>query len=508
MKENNVNTSKIKQEKIEEEIKKLNISLRERIKELTGLCSLAKLTDETDDIEEIFSKFVKEIVPPSIQFPERTIAKIEFDGKTYTNLEKTSKTIKKEGGLHAPIIVMGNQRGNLEVTYTEDYPFIVLFEQNLINSYAEWLGKIVERIEAFNEVTTTRDQLRMVINSASELIVAINKDGTIINWNNAISNLTGIQKRDLSRKSIYQDTYPEGIKPLINIIISSLKKGRNEVSQIQIKDKHNLTRTILCSISLITATNKEKEGIVLIGRDISSNLHLHKDITPGSAYLAYDKEFSYLTKSYESFRDNGYSFLYISRDITNLSQSKLIKDCKTMLLATKNKNIKTENRLDALLNYLKSFLNKKEKLFILIERLDYLCSIHGFENVIKFLYELNDLIRISNNILVLHISSKSFDLQQKSKLEDEFFIYPEIKQELPYLDSKKLDVLRFIASKNSFHHSVYYKMIRNNFSISKKLTKKLIMELEGEGLVRTEQNGRRKLVYVTDKAKDIVQVTV
>ena len=56
---------------VQPKIKKLKLNIKKRIKELDGLYSLGKLMGESINLDEIFVKFVKDIVPPSMQFPDK-----------------------------------------------------------------------------------------------------------------------------------------------------------------------------------------------------------------------------------------------------------------------------------------------------------------------------------------------------------------------------------------------------------------------------------------------------
>ncbi len=120
-------------------------NLKERIKELNGIFSLGKLTEEFNKLEDIYNKSVNIIIPESMQFPEKVFVSLEIESKKYCNIENF-KLIESRKYLSAPIKIFGKQAGELIVAYTEDLPFIDFFEQELINNYAERISKITERI--------------------------------------------------------------------------------------------------------------------------------------------------------------------------------------------------------------------------------------------------------------------------------------------------------------------------------------------------------------------------
>jgi PAS domain S-box-containing protein len=120
-------------------------NLKERIKELNGIYSLGQLAEKFSNLEDIYHEFVSHVVPNSMLFPEKTIVLLEVEGNKYCTIEDHNLG-KNNPYLSAPIMVFDKQAGKLIVTYTEDLPFIDLFEKNLINTFAERISKITERI--------------------------------------------------------------------------------------------------------------------------------------------------------------------------------------------------------------------------------------------------------------------------------------------------------------------------------------------------------------------------
>lgn len=141
-------------EKLSKAKKKLENSeykLKERVKELQGIYSLGLLAESCDKLEDVFDEFVNNIVPESMQFPDKVYVLLDVDKQSYTN-NKKYKLKKNKKYLSQQINVLGMQSGKLIVTYTDDLPFIEIFEQKLIDAYAERLSKIIERLRAEKEL--------------------------------------------------------------------------------------------------------------------------------------------------------------------------------------------------------------------------------------------------------------------------------------------------------------------------------------------------------------------
>ena len=156
--------------KAEEERKKLLLDLGKRVKELNGLYGLGYLTEQVKDLSELFHRFMREIVPESMQFQDQVFAKIELDEKEYCNLEGECNKY-----LFAPIQVKGKKRGGLTIGYTENLPFTEDFEQKLVDGYAERLGNIIERMETEEELQKLLDELELRVKEKTKDLTEANE---------------------------------------------------------------------------------------------------------------------------------------------------------------------------------------------------------------------------------------------------------------------------------------------------------------------------------------------
>ncbi len=132
--------------KVEKELQESENILKERIKELNGTYSLGLLAEKFQEQEDIYNDFVNIIAPKSMQFSEKVFVSLEVEGKRYCNIEDFD-LLPTWKYLSAPINILGKPQGELIVAYTEDLPFIDYYEQKLIESYAERISKISERMK-------------------------------------------------------------------------------------------------------------------------------------------------------------------------------------------------------------------------------------------------------------------------------------------------------------------------------------------------------------------------
>ena len=136
-------------------------ALRERVKELSCLYSMAQVDDRKGISLEGVLKGIAHLLPPAWQYPEITAGRIVLDGRIYS-----TPGFQTDGQQqHANIAVNGRLRGRVEVAYLEEKPELdegpfLKEERNLIDAIARQVALIIERREAEEERTKLQEQLR------------------------------------------------------------------------------------------------------------------------------------------------------------------------------------------------------------------------------------------------------------------------------------------------------------------------------------------------------------
>ena len=147
-----------------EELEYVSNRLRERIKELNCLYDISSLRYGTNfSLDEVLQAVV-DFIPPAIQYPEITCARIRFD--RYDFITKNFKDTKWK--LSQEIKVNNERIGTLEVCYLEEKPELeegpLLKEtKKLITAIAENIAQIVERDWAEIEIRKCRNKIEELI---------------------------------------------------------------------------------------------------------------------------------------------------------------------------------------------------------------------------------------------------------------------------------------------------------------------------------------------------------
>ena len=138
--------------------------LRERIKELNCLYDISSFRDDTGFSLDAVLQAVVDFIPPAIQYPEITCARLVFgryEIKT-KNFRDTKWKMSRE------ISVADKWTGTLEVCYLEEKPELeegpfLKEAKNLIKAVAESIAKIIEREEAEDAIRKHQDHIEALL---------------------------------------------------------------------------------------------------------------------------------------------------------------------------------------------------------------------------------------------------------------------------------------------------------------------------------------------------------
>jgi hypothetical protein len=157
-----------------EELGLVSHRLRERIKELNCLYDISSFRDATDFSLDAVLQAVVDFIPPAIQYPEITCARLIFGGYEVTTKNFTDTRWK----LSREITINNKWIGTLEVCYLEEKPELdegpfLKEAKDLINAVAENIEKIIEREEAEAAIRKHEDHIEALIRKAAKKVTHI-----------------------------------------------------------------------------------------------------------------------------------------------------------------------------------------------------------------------------------------------------------------------------------------------------------------------------------------------
>ncbi|MFO7706987.1 MAG: ATP-binding protein [Desulfobacterales bacterium] len=135
--------------------------LRERVKELTCMYSIANLAMDSAQPLERFLERVVELLPEAYLNPAITEAQVSFDGHCFQTQGFEPTPYRQS----APIEISGIHRGAVEVVYREPRPELdegpfLAEERRLLDSVAREIALIIERKQAESEKARLQEQLQ------------------------------------------------------------------------------------------------------------------------------------------------------------------------------------------------------------------------------------------------------------------------------------------------------------------------------------------------------------
>ncbi len=136
-------------------------ALRERVKELTCLYSIARVIEDNGDNVDAALSRIAETLPPAWQYPELAVARIVLDATEHAAGDIEAAHSRQV----ANVVVDGECRGTVEVGYTQAVPYaggepFLKEEEHLINAVAREVGEFVKRRQASVERSLLEQQLR------------------------------------------------------------------------------------------------------------------------------------------------------------------------------------------------------------------------------------------------------------------------------------------------------------------------------------------------------------
>lgn len=222
----------------ETEPKKLEIALRERIKELNCLYRISQLADRHSDSIENLLKDLVDLLPISWQYPEITCARITFNGTIYKT--KSFKITKWRQS--SQIIMYGKPVGEVSVFYTEERqaeeegPFLKE-ERALLDAVAEQIGTIAMRISAELELQESHRQLTVERKALQESNAALR------------TVLARIEEEKLEVYKSVQANVEKILMPILHALLAELPKGQRRYVEILRTQLEEITSPFIKQLS-------------------------------------------------------------------------------------------------------------------------------------------------------------------------------------------------------------------------------------------------------------------
>ena len=215
-----------------------------------------------------------------------------------------------------------------------------------------------------------------------------------------------------------------------------------------------------------------------------------RNLTQGSSYLIKDRTSERTHELFKQKLKSGFNGLCITRTNPIIIKEQHGKIPVLWLSSTMS-------NIDSMLGRISNFLKNKNSI-ILLERIDYLLNMHGFEETLRFVYKLNDQVVTTKSILLMHINPDILDQMQLTMIEQELQKVPETSTKQELTDDLQ-EIIEFINMQKSMDKSISFKDITRNFNITKSTARKRINRLHNLNIIDIKKKGRFKFLSITQR---------
>lgn len=224
--------------------RRLQAALRERIKELTCLLGIAKLTAQAGiSMDEVLQKVV-ELLPPAWLYSDVTSARIVLNNHTY----RTSGYRKPVQNIKADIVGEKRRYGFIEVGYVWERPLLdegpfLIEERNLLDGIAHEISNTIEQRHSEEEKRKLQEQLRHADRLAT---IGQLSAGLAHELNEPLANILGFAQLAVNDKEVTAQTHKD-----LEKIISAALHARVVISKLLVFAKQTSSEKTRVDINAV-----------------------------------------------------------------------------------------------------------------------------------------------------------------------------------------------------------------------------------------------------------------
>lgn len=242
---------------------------------LNDIYSMEQLNLRNGNFDTICDDIVNNIVPACMQFPEKTTVFLHIGDKIFTNI-KHAKVGHTNKCLRASISSFKEHLGELQVSYTDESAFIDIYEQKLVNIFAERISRIIESAKSQQIVEQNEGRIlestlkfKTLTDNSFDIMSVIDASGAIIFESKATNRILGYKAGKRIGKSVFSFVHPDDVQ-VIKSTFRQLVAVERSSKVLTFRFKHeDGSWKILESSAQNFITNPYINGIIVNSRDVS-----------------------------------------------------------------------------------------------------------------------------------------------------------------------------------------------------------------------------------------------
>jgi PAS domain S-box-containing protein len=361
-------------------------------------------------------------------------------------------------------------------------------------------------IDHQKELSNQKNYLQNIIDSASEIIFTLDLKGDINTWNESAIKATGFRRKEVIGKNIKKINVFKNPEIIMKHIQEIFQDKKNELKDFRIKTKYGIEKPLKVSLSIIKEKNQVKNEILFICSEIPLEEQLFHQFELGKGYLIVDQKYD-IDGLLNILLNSSFRCLYIGRN-KSLNDFETVNDDNFEIINLKTNDDSFDKQFDLkdLGVQINQFLRNKskKKKAVIVERFEYIMIHHSFETLIRFLYNIHDMVKSNKALLIIKVNKEVFNETQLKLLTSEFFSLSSEEIDDILLEKIQISILNFIQNQKEKNIQVNYKMVGSEFGLSKVTVKKHLDYLLNNNLLYCEEFGRTKFIHLTPKGIKII----
>jgi PAS domain S-box-containing protein len=400
------------------------------------------------------------------------------------------------------VTAYGNLERAIEALRLGAYDFIQKPMDN--EEFLASVNRCLEKRRLDEELRRLRELNERIVQRMNEGIVILDPEGTITFANPKAEEMLGYPEGELLGVRWTQLISPGDAKK-VEEWLEEGRKGKEGKYECILVTRDAREIPVISTLSPLFE-GEEFAGLLCAFLDISERKRAEEEmkrkmlkykLENGNVYLVKARGIDRALEVFADLLNIGYEGMVITRNHPREIRGKVKEEVPVIWITEEEYSNALPPQLFLIEKEIRDFAARDK--VVLLDRLDYLITKLGFEEVLKLVQKLNELFYIRKGILVLCVDPSTLTEQQLSLLEKET---KEVELRLkPGISRELYDILEYVYEENRVGRKPYHRDIAEKFGITKVTTVKRLKTLKAMGLLSDERRGRYKALVLTEHGR-------
>ena len=181
-------------------------------------------------------------------------------------------------GIAAPLVASGQLVGAINVEYPPGLTADIVADERILIQLANQVAVAVRNAKLIDELTFVRKYLEELIENGNALIVVTNREGKVVVFNRALTQLTGLSKAEVLGRDLNELVPPAMRLNVIRVFNEALVGQAQSAFETTLLTKDGREARVTLASSAVVSQTGDIEGVIAIGQDLSRMRDLEKRV--------------------------------------------------------------------------------------------------------------------------------------------------------------------------------------------------------------------------------------